>query len=128
VVNDLKITLNTSGPLNAGQYNYLNFEVLDGNDQLRTEQMQLLSGDQISLIILDESTNIYLRPDMLNRHKLQYSVYFPKPGKYKAWFTFYNVDTAGINFPLETAGKYVQWYRNRFRNQLQQIAFVIEVK
>jgi P-type Cu+ transporter len=128
VVNDLKITMNTSGALKAGQYNYLSFEVLDSNNQVRTEQMQLLSGDQVSLVILDESTNIYLRPDILNRHKLQYSVYFPKPGMYKVWFSFYNVDTVGINFPLETAGKYIQWYQNRHRGPLQQIAFVVEVK
>ena len=129
VVNDLKITLKSSEPLKAGQYNYLNFVVLDANDQLRTEQMQLLSGDQNSLIILDESTNSYLRPDMLNRHKLQYSVYFPTPGKYKAWFSFSKVDTNSLNFPVETADKYrFQRYWNQEPGQLRQVAFVFEVK
>ena len=69
-----------------------------------SDLVQGLSGNKARLDIIDESLNTYLRPDFINRHKLQFSAYFPKPGIYKAFFTF------------------------QYANNPQQVSYVFEVE
>ncbi len=91
-------------PLQANKYVYLNFAALDANGQSRADEIQAFSGNYAELDIVDESLTTFLRSDFINRRNLQFSVNFPKAGKYKAFFSF------------------------RYANQLQQIAFVLDVK
>jgi heavy metal translocating P-type ATPase len=101
VVGDLKVTLKANGPLKANRYIYLSFEVIDAQGQLRSDDVQVMSRDLCNLEIVDETLTIFLRPDFINRHKLQYSVNFPKPGKYKVWFTFMDPDLQRIEYVVE---------------------------
>jgi hypothetical protein len=101
---DLKITLKTDAPLKANQFNYVSFDAVDAQGQSLAEYIQSFSGNQLQLDIVDEALTTYLHPEPLNRHKLQFSVNFPQPGKYKAWFTF------------------------RYGSQVRHLAYVIEVK
>ena len=103
VVGDLSVTLKTNGPLKANQYNYVSFEAVDGQGQLRMDEIQAASSSLCELAIVDQGLTTYFRPDFLDRHKLQFSVNFPKRGIYKAWFTF------------------------NYANQVHQLAYVIEV-
>ena len=103
-VDDLSITLKTDGPLKANQYNYIYFDAVNAQGQPRSDLIQALSGNRGRLDIVDETLTTFVRPDFINRHELQFSAYFPKPGIYKAFFTF------------------------KYANKLQQIAFVIEVE
>jgi len=88
-VGDLRVTLKSNGPLKANQYNYIDFDVIDAQGQLRSDEIQLISGNLAHLDIVDENLTTLVRPDFLDRHKLRFSAYFPKPGKYKVWFSFY---------------------------------------
>ena len=103
-VDDLSITLRTDGPLKANQYNYIYLDAVNAQGQPRSDEIQALSGNTGRLDIVDETLTTFLLPDFINRHKLQFSAYFPKPGIYKAFFTF------------------------KYANKMQQIAFVIEVE
>ena len=90
--------------MKAGQYNYIYFDIVDAQGKSRSEEMLKPSERFYQLDIIDQTLTTYVRPEFINRRKLQYSAYFPKPGIYKAFFTF------------------------KFANQIQQAAFVIEVK
>ncbi len=85
---NLLVTLQPSGPLVARQPLYLSFEARDDQGQLQTEAVQLQSGRQCQLVLVDDKLTTFLRPDFVNRHQLQFAVTFPKPGMYAAWFTF----------------------------------------
>jgi hypothetical protein len=100
----LNITLKTDGPLKANQYNYISFDTVDAQGQSMNEYIQSFSANQLSLDVVDGALATYLHPDLLNAHKLQFSVNFPQPGVYKAWFTF------------------------RYGSQVRHLGYVIEVK
>jgi Cu+-exporting ATPase len=100
----LNVTLKTDAPLKANQYNYISFDAVDAQGQSQDEYIQSFSANQLSLDIVDEALATYLHPDLLNAHKMQFSVNFPKPGVYKAWFTF------------------------RYGSQVRHLGYVIEVK
>jgi hypothetical protein len=127
-VGDLRVTLKSNGPLKANQYNYIDFDVIDAQGQLRSDEIQLISGNLAHLDIIDENLTTLVRPDFLDRHKLRFSAYFPKPGKYKVWFTFYYASTADLAFPPETAAKYRDWYLRKHPNQLLRLEYVVDVK
>ena len=101
---DLRVSLKSDGPLTANQPVELSFEATDAAGQLLTADVQALSGSQIQLEIVDEALTTLLHPEFINRQKLQFSVNFPKPGKYKIWFGF--------------------WYPDR----RQEVTFVVEVQ
>jgi hypothetical protein len=127
-VGDLRITMKTDGPLKANQYNYIDFDVIDAQGELRSDQIQMISGNLSELSVVDEKLKTFLRPDFLNRHKLRFSVDFPKPGRYELWFSFYYADSADLSFEPATAGKYAIWYMRTHPNQLQRLAFVVDVE
>ncbi len=101
---DLKVTLKTDTPLRANQSNYMSFDAVNAQGQSMDEYIQSYSANQLQLDIVDGSLTTYLHPDLLNAHKLQFSVNFPQAGKYKAWLTF------------------------RYGSQVRHLGFVIDVK
>jgi Cu+-exporting ATPase len=100
---ELSVTLKNSGPFKAGQYQYVRFEISDAQGPVRSDQVEMQSGNLCGLYLIDENLTTFLKPDFINRYNLQFSVNFPKPGRYKAWFEFV------------------------YGNQLRQIAYVIDV-
>jgi hypothetical protein len=103
-VDALRVSLKSDGPLTANQPAELRFEATDAQGRLLTEDVQALSGSQIQLEVVDETLTTLLRPDFIDRQRLQFSVNFPRPGKYKVWLSFWNPD------------------------RRQQVAFVVDVK
>jgi hypothetical protein len=87
-VGNLQITLKSNQALVANQPLYMNFEALDAAGNSRSDAIQAQTGIGGRLIIVDEKLTTLLRPDYIDRHKLQFAVTFPKPGKYKVWFGF----------------------------------------
>jgi Cu+-exporting ATPase len=103
-VGDLQISLEHEGELKAGQYNYIRFEVVSADGQDFSEELEVMSGNQCNVYIIDEALTVFIRPDFIDRRDLQVSAFFPKPGMYKVWFEFY------------------------YANEVQQVSFVVEVK
>jgi Cu+-exporting ATPase len=85
---DITVRMNQAGAFKSGQYQYIQISLTDQQGQDRTKEIEMLSGNQTGLYIVDEGLNTFLRPEFVNRDKLQFSVNFPKRGLYKAWFTF----------------------------------------
>jgi hypothetical protein len=127
-VGDLTVTLKTEGPLKARQYNYVEFEVLDAQGQPRSGQIEALSANLARLDVVDEKLTTFLQPDFINRQKLRFSVNFPKPGRYKLWFSFYSAGSADLNLPPETVKKNRAFIMRNHPNQQQQLPFVVEVQ
>jgi hypothetical protein len=103
-IGELRFNLKATEPIMAGEYVYLSFDAVDAKGQLRSDQIQMLSGDLCSLYIVDENLEVFLKPDFINRDKLLFSVKFPKPGKYKAWLEF------------------------NYAGKVSQLAYVVDVK
>ncbi len=103
-VEDLSITLNYSGAINAGEYKYLSFDAVNAAGQTVTQQIEMFSGNRVITYAIDEKLTSFLRPDIIDRSKLQFSVRFPKPGKYKVWFDF------------------------MYANQPRQVSYILDVK
>jgi P-type Cu+ transporter len=101
---DLNLALKTNGPLVAKRPLVLSFEVTDPQGQLQTDALQAKSATYLHLDIVDEKLTTFLRPDFVNRHRLEFAVSFPKAGRYKAWLTF------------------------RYANQANQVAYVFDVR
>jgi hypothetical protein len=125
---DLRISLQTEGPLRAGQYNYITFEVLDAAGQPRSNEINILSGDFAQLDIVDEKLTTLIQPDFVSRRKLQFSAYFPKPGRYKAWFTFFYAPSADLAIPPGAEMKYRAYYLRAHPDQVRRLAYVIDVQ
>jgi P-type Cu+ transporter len=102
-IGDLRVTLKSNEPLKANRTLYLNFEAVDAQGQVRSDNFQTLTGTGSQLLIVDEKFKTLVRPDLINRHEQQFAVIFPRPGKYKVWLIF------GAPVP-------------------QQLAYVVEVK
>jgi hypothetical protein len=103
-VGNLTVNMKTDGALKAGQFNYVTFETRDDQGQIQSQKIAQLSGSHLGLFIVDEAATTFLRPDFIKRNDLQFSVWFPKPGRYKAWFEFTT------------------------ENTIQQISYVLDVK
>ena len=87
-VADVQINLKYDGVLKAGQYNYITFEAIDANGQAYSEDLGTNSGSWCNLYVISEDLKTFIRPDFINHRNLQFTVNFPKPGKYKVWFEF----------------------------------------
>ncbi|MBI5965303.1 MAG: heavy metal translocating P-type ATPase [Chloroflexi bacterium] len=85
---DLLISLKSDGTLTAGQPENINFEVADSQGQVRTGDVGVMSGFYINFYAVNEKLTAFLRPELVDRNNLQYSITFPKPGRYKTWFEF----------------------------------------
>jgi hypothetical protein len=87
-VGELTVRLNHEAAFKVGQYQYIQVSLTDQQGLDRTKETEMLSGDQSGLYIVDQGLTTFLRPEFVNRDKLQFSVKFPKRGLYKAWFEF----------------------------------------
>jgi len=85
---DLTINLKHDGELKAGRPQTIAFEVMDAQGQMRTQDVGVMSGFYINLYAVNEKMTEFLRPELADRDNLQYTVEFPKAGKYKIWFEF----------------------------------------
>jgi hypothetical protein len=103
-IGDLKFSLQHAGRLKSRQYQYLSIEVVDTKGQPHASEIVQRAGNQIGLYLVDEGLTTFVAPDFINRYQLLFSAYFPKPGKYKAWFEFLSA------------------------NKIQQVPFVVEVE
>ncbi|MBI5034002.1 MAG: copper-translocating P-type ATPase [Chloroflexi bacterium] len=103
-VGNLRVTLKSAGTFNANQSNLISFDLVNPDGTSRADEIEMMSEAALALYIVDENVTTLLRPDLIDRRAMQFSVYFPKPGKYKAWFAF------------------------KFPNQMQYVPFVIDVK
>ena len=104
VVGDLTVTLKHEGILKSGQPANLTFDAVDTLGNQVSGDIGLFSGSHLTLYILDEGLTSFLRPELVDPNNLQFSVIFPNPGMYKAWFEF------------------------RYANGSQQVSFVLDVK
>ena len=102
---DLTVNLKMDGELISGQPSTITFEVLDAKGQNHTMDVGVFSGFYINLYVVNEKMTTFMRPELVDRNNLQYSVEFPKDGKYKIWLEFI--------------------YGNRRKHQA---AFVVDVK
>ena len=103
-VGNLLVTMHLDGTLKAGQDNSISFTATDSEGQSRNEDIDMFSGYRCNLYVIDEKSTILLRPDLVDRSKLQFLVNFPKPGKYKVWFDYI------------------------YENKSEQVSFVLDVK
>jgi len=103
-IGDLSVTLKYSDVLKAGEYTYFYFDAVNFAGETLTEQIEMLSGYRVIAYVIDEDLTTFLRPEIIDRSKLQFSINFPKPGKYKVWFDFI------------------------YTNQPQQVSYILEVK
>jgi len=85
---DLSVTMKTSGPLRARRDLTLAFEAVDDKGRQWADGIQAISQNVLQLVIVDEKLTRLIRPDIVNRHRLEFATSFPKAGKYKAWLTF----------------------------------------
>jgi hypothetical protein len=101
-VGDLLVSLQLDGTLQSGQENKLSFTAVDPEGQSRNEDILMLSGNQADLYAIDEKATIFLRQSLVDPNQLQFSVNFPKPGRYKIWFDFlYQSQPEQISFVLD---------------------------
>ena len=103
-VGDLLVSLQLDGTLQSGQETKLSFTAVDPEGQSRNEDILMLSGNQADLYAIDEKATTFIRQPLANPNQLQFSVNFPKPGRYKIWFDFL------------------------IQSQPEQISFVLDVK
>ena len=85
---DMSVTMKPSEPLRARRDVTLAFEAIDDQGRQRSDGIQALSQTVLQLLIVDEKLTTLIRPDILNRHRLEFATNFPRAGKYKAWLTF----------------------------------------
>jgi Cu+-exporting ATPase len=84
----MQISLISNQPLKANQDLILSFDFKDTQGQDRTNDIQAVSRNQLILEMVDESLTNYLRPELVNRQKMEFRANFPKPGIYKLWLNF----------------------------------------
>jgi hypothetical protein len=85
-------------PLKSGVDNLISFNAVDADGQPHNQDIDLQSGYSLAMYVIDDKTTTFIQPDIINRSKLQFSVFFPKPGKYKVWLDFtyaYNLQQVG---------------------------------
>jgi len=87
-ISDLKVTLNGDEVFRANQPANIYFDVVDAQGNPVTSDIGWMSGSLLTLQVLDEGLTSYQRPTVLDADRLQFSVNFPKPGKYKLWLEF----------------------------------------
>jgi P-type Cu+ transporter len=104
MVAGLQVTLKTGGPLVANQDNSIYFEALNEAGRPHVRDILLRSGPFTRLYIIDEELEIFLKHDLTDPDNLGFTVNFPRPGRYKAWFEF--------SYP----------------RQLRQLPFVLDVR
>jgi Cu+-exporting ATPase len=94
----LDVTMSYPEPLKSGVDNLISFNAVDADGQPHNQDIDLQSGYSLAMYVIDDKTTTFIQPDIINRSKLQFSVFFPKPGKYKVWLDFtyaYNLQQVG---------------------------------
>jgi len=103
ILDDMRITLKTDDPLQAGRPATIAFDVTDAAGQSLAPDIDLESGLRIDLYAIDEALTNFLVGEPFDRTNLTFTMEFPQPGMYKLWFDF------------------------RYQG-LRQVAFVVEVQ
>ena len=91
-VGDLRVMLKSDQALVANQLAALRFEVVDAQGQPRQDTIQVWTAMRGQVQIVDEKLSTLIQPDFIDRDQLKFAVNFPRPGKYKVWFTFQGRD------------------------------------
>jgi len=104
VVDGLQVTFGSPEPLRAGQESAISFIVRDEAGAVLSNDIGLRSGSALRLHIVDKPLTTFLEEEPVDRGSLEFSIRFPQPGKYKAWFTF------------------------KHERKLHQVPFVLEVR
>jgi len=84
----LNITWQANGPLINGLDSYIYFVATDADGQVRTSEVEMQSGLHMSLNAVDETAQTYVRGEIVDPGNLEFSAYFPHPGRYRIWFQF----------------------------------------
>jgi len=101
-VDGLRVALKTEGPLVAGAGSTVSFEAIDGAGQARSREIAVQSKTYARLLVIDEQVTTFLEQSLADPNNLEFTVNFPRPGKYKAWFEFrYERETRQIPFVFE---------------------------
>jgi len=100
-LDDLRITLNTGGPLKAGQATPLTIEAIDAEGLVHTPEIEMMSGARLSLYIIDETLTTFLVATIIEPTNLKFTATFPKPGRYKIWFDFRYQGPQQVAFVVE---------------------------
>jgi len=98
----LNITWQANGPLINGLDSYIYFVATDADGQVRTSEVEMQSGLHMSLNAVDETAQTYVRGEIVDPGNLEFSAYFPHPGRYRIWFQFkYGGQTHQVPFVID---------------------------
>jgi hypothetical protein len=98
---DLRVALETNGPLRAGRPVTLTFNVTDAAGQSLAPDIELESGLRIDLYAIDEALTTFLIGEAVDRGNLTFALDFPQPGRYKLWLDFRYQGSRQVAFVVE---------------------------
>jgi hypothetical protein len=84
----LQITLKPEQPLVAKQDVLLSFDIVDSAGNDRTNDIAVVSRNQLQMEVVDEGLSMYYRPQLVDRQTMTFKANFPKPGVYKIWLDY----------------------------------------
>jgi hypothetical protein len=100
----LTINMKLDGELKVKEDHNVSFEIIDELGQAQSQNIGIMSGNRSNMYAIDEKLESFIMANIVDRDNLQFSINFPKPGKYKIWFEFFH------------------------ENRIRQVSFVVDVK